>query len=127
MVRTLQSTAPLGPAARSLARGERRGWAVGHRYGDSLHLSEEAVGCLGQVEDVLHDLHAFAADDVPSFRLPGSLRVDQVSDRQLQGGAVGQQLVEVGLREAGWLLCLVLRVDDPAGDARCGPPDEVRL
>ncbi|WRL64981.1 hypothetical protein U6N30_04510 [Blastococcus brunescens] len=64
---------------------------------------------------MLHDLHAFSADDVPPFRLPGSLRVDQVSDRQLQGGAVGQQLVEVGLREAGGLLCLVLRVDDPAG------------
>lgn len=64
-------------------------------------------------------------DDVASWLLVTS-RVNEVADTKSENGAVGEELVKVGVGVAGWLLGLVLGVDD--GDRRIPhPPDNVRL
>ena len=57
------------------------------------------------------DLDARAAHDVACGILV-AFGVDQVAVAQAEDGAVGEQLVQVGVRVAGWLLGLVLGVDD---------------
>ena len=60
------------------------------------------------------DLDAGVADYVAGG-LPVALGVDQVAAVQIEDGAVGEQLVQVGIGVAGWLLGLVLGIDHGDG------------
>jgi hypothetical protein len=73
---------------------------------------------------VAEDLDAGLADHVTGgFGVAAG--VDQVAGRQAEDGAVGEQLVQVGVRVAGGFLCLVLGVDD-RGRRSPGLPDDVQ-
>jgi len=60
---------------------------------------------------VTEDLDAGAADDVVTGFFV-AFGVYQVAAAQAEDCAVGQQLVQVGVRVSGWLLGLVLGIDD---------------
>src|SRR5437868_4573665 len=78
-----------------------------------------------EVESVAEDLGSGAADDVPGGGLV-AFGVDQMADREAQDGAVGEELVEVGVRVTLGLLSLVLGIDD--GHRRASSvPDDVRF
>jgi hypothetical protein len=67
-------------------------------------LAEEQLWVQAEVYGVAEDLDAGLADHVAGgFGVAAG--VDQVAGRQAEGGAVGEQLVEVGVRVAGGFLC----------------------
>jgi len=80
---------------------------------------------MAQVQGVTDDLGTCLADAVPRWLLV-ACRVDEVAGLQAEDSAVGEKLVEVGVRVAGWFLGLVLGVDD-GGRRAAEPPDDVGL
>ena len=67
-----------------------------------------------QINGMAEDLDAGTAHDVARGVLV-AFGVYQVAAAQAEDGAVGQELVQVGVRVSGWLLGLVLGVDDGDG------------
>lgn len=88
-------------------------------------MPQECIGWIAEVEGMTDDLDAGLADDVAGVLLV-ALRVDQMALREVQHGAVGEELVEVGVWVAGRLARLVLGVDD-GGRGSVQPPYEVEL
>jgi hypothetical protein len=74
---------------------------------------------------VAGDLSTCLADDVAG-RLLVARHVHEVAHPEPQSRAIGQELIEIGVREAGWPLGLVLRVDHRYSLA-VDPPDDVKL
>lgn len=77
--------------------------------GEVADLGEQTVGWSGEVQGMADDLYASVADDMDGG-LAAARGVDEVSARQVERGAVGEQLVEVRVRVAGRLLGLVLDI-----------------
>lgn len=69
-----------------------------------------------------HDLGARLADDVAGWLFVAG-RIHEMANAKAEHIAVGQELIEVGVREAGWLFGLVLRIDYRHGLAVYAPDD----
>ena len=82
--------------------------------GQIAHLAQQLLRFLAEIEGVAEDLDARAAHDMAG-RILVAFRVHQVAVAQAEDGAVGEELVQVGVRVSGWLLGLVLGVDDSDG------------
>lgn len=68
------------------------------------------------------DFGARLADDVAGWSLVSGC-VNEVPNAETKNCAVGQELIEIGVREAGWLLGLMLRIDHRRGLTACAPDD----
>src|SRR6266567_3829987 len=87
------------------------------------HLAQQLLRFLAEIEGVAEDLYTGAAHNM-ARRLLVALCIDEVTVAQAEDGAVSEELVQVGVRISGWLLCLVFGVDD--GDGRAADlPDDV--
>jgi len=74
---------------------------------------EEPGRWLAEIQRVADDFRARLADDVAGRLLvPG--RIDEMTDAKPENRAVGQELVQISVREAGWLLGLYFASTTPA-------------
>src|SRR6516225_5169819 len=87
-----------------------------------MHLAEQHIGGLAEIKGVAEDLDAGLADDVAGWCLV-ALGINEVAFAEAEDGAVGEELIQVGVRVPGGLLGLVLGVDDGDGRAAYLPDD----